>query len=94
MNSMEYEAVIKRLNEHQAAIAATTLALSAATSLLRKEQLDQLMERIARDSAEKQAFVEQQQTPQQAEKVTLLQAAEQRIFLAIQLGWAAHNPKT
>lgn len=92
MNSKEYEAITLRLNEMHAALAATTLALCAATSLLTKAQQKELLARFARDSAEKQAFVEQSQQPGSEAVLQLLQAAEQRMYLTLQQTWAAHEP--
>lgn len=92
MNSKEYEAVMLRLNEMQAALAASTLALCAATSLLTKAQQKELLARFARDSAEKQAFVEQSQPPESEAVLQLLQAAEQRMYLTLQQSWEAHQP--
>lgn len=91
MNSKEYEDVIARLNEQNAMLGATMLALCAAASMLRKDQFQELMQRIARDSAEKQAFVEQQPSPQAAALVRQMQAAEHVVFQTLQETWSAHN---
>lgn len=93
MNSNAYEEVTRRLNELTAMTGAATLALCAATSLLTKEQHQELLRRIARDSAEKQAFVEQTTGPAAPQLVRAMQAAEQAMFQTLQESWAAHNPQ-
>lgn len=91
MNSKEYEAVIARLDEQRAMLGATMLALCAATSLLGKDQFSELMKRIARDSSEKQAFVEQSPIADPSSAVRRMQEAEQVVFATLQQTWAAHN---
>lgn len=89
MNS-EWPSISARLEETIAMLGATSLVLTALVSLLPKDQFEELMDRIARDSAEKQSFVEQSGTPAPEARVRLMQAAEERVAARLRQARADH----
>jgi 4-aminobutyrate aminotransferase-like enzyme len=92
MNS-EWLHISARLEETTAMLGATNLALTALASLLPKDQFEELMNRIARDSAVKQSFVEQSGTPAPEVKVRLMQEAEERVAATLRKAHAYHAPR-
>jgi len=79
-----------RLERSEAMLGATNLALTALVSLLPKAQFEELMNRIARDSTEKQTFVEQSGIPSPAAAVRRMQEAEELVAMTLRQGYSAH----
>jgi hypothetical protein len=89
--SEEWKRISARLEKHEAMIGATNLALTALVSLLPKDQFEELMNRIARDSAVKQSFFEQSENPAAESKVRLLQEAEEMVAATLRQGHLEHS---
>lgn len=89
MNS-EWMRISSRLEETIAMLGATSLALTALVSLLPKDQFEELMNRIARDSAVKQSYVEQSGTPAPEERVRLMQGAEELVASRLRQAHTEH----